>query len=183
MAQGGIEVDIDWTGQTKLYSSSRSLYGIGCWYVTLMCDCVMHIHERVHAEWLAAIFSTVSVLAEPGLQPSSLTWKRVAWFGSIIWYADLTEAGPAECLWTLMVARHYCIVNMSAHFSAIAWFYLRLRFSGMCVLLLCSGFVVFGKCGYWIWDVLAGRIKISALFWYMHNICLHRLLRDVWTIH
>jgi len=27
---GGIEVDIEWTGQIELYSSSRSLYGIGC---------------------------------------------------------------------------------------------------------------------------------------------------------
>ena len=27
---GGIEVDIDWTGQTEQYWSSRSLYGICC---------------------------------------------------------------------------------------------------------------------------------------------------------
>ena len=30
--------------------------------------CVLNIHERVRAEWLVANFSTVSALAEPGLQ-------------------------------------------------------------------------------------------------------------------
>jgi len=35
--------------------------------------CVLHIHERVRAEWLAANFSTVSVLAELGLKPRCAT--------------------------------------------------------------------------------------------------------------
>jgi len=91
---GIIEVDIDWTGQIELYSSSRSLYGIGCWYDTLMRVCVLHIHERVHAEWLAANFSTDSVLAELGLKPRCATWEWAAWFSSIIWYADLIEWWP-----------------------------------------------------------------------------------------
>jgi len=38
--------------------------------------CVLNIHERVRAEWLVANFSTVSALAEPGLQPSSQIGER-----------------------------------------------------------------------------------------------------------